>query len=96
MTLSGYSSPEALAFDASGDLFIASGSDLTELAPPSYATVLRRFDAGATPNGLRFDAQGNLWVAAFAGGFNNYGTVSRIHGRIATERLACAGYYDRG
>jgi sugar lactone lactonase YvrE len=58
-------SSNGLAFDASGDLFVASTDKIYRLTPndatPPLATVFASGLTGA--NGLAFDTAGNLWVS---------------------------------
>ena len=64
--------PGALAFDVSGDLFVANMSapsynNVVEYVPPytgaPIATITKRM---RNPDGLAFDASGDLWVAMLA------------------------------
>jgi sugar lactone lactonase YvrE len=70
----------AMAFDASGNLYVGTGDkllryDAAHLAATSAAAPERTITANtpgpsvntlSTPSGLAFDASGNLWVAYFA------------------------------
>jgi sugar lactone lactonase YvrE len=59
----GFSGPDDLAFDASGNLFVANsnGTTVSEVTP---AGVVRTFASGfAKPLGVAFDANGNLYVS---------------------------------
>jgi sugar lactone lactonase YvrE len=74
---SGVISPSGLAFDASGDLFIAScgvscggagKGSVTEYAPPYTNLPLITITSGiANPYGLAVDSSGNLFVANYSG-----------------------------
>lgn len=70
-------SPTGLAFDRSGDLFVADGEEILRLRPsasnPPVATVF----AGGVPgaNGVAFDKRGDLWVSD---GGTGQGRVWRI------------------
>ncbi|MGP8207758.1 MAG: NHL repeat-containing protein [Acidimicrobiales bacterium] len=68
--------PEGLAFDSSGDLWVAnySGNSLVEFAPRQLATgspaptaVISSDTSGSLdePEGLAFDSSGDLWVANY-------------------------------
>lgn len=75
--------PYALAFDASGDLWVANlnGGAVVEFTPaqlassgsPVQSVRLGAATGGITePAGLAFDAAGNLWVANFNGGVDRF------------------------
>ena len=63
-TLSGLNYPYALAFDASGNLFVANlgGTTVSEFAPGS-TTATATLSGLPSPIALAFDASGNLFVA---------------------------------
>jgi len=77
--------PTGLAFDRSGELFVADGDEILRLRPsasnPPTATVF----AGGVPgaNGVAFDKRGDLWVSD---GGTGQGRVSRI-GDDGTPRV---------
>jgi hypothetical protein len=59
--VSGLAGPEALAFDTSGNLFVADQNAVIEFTPTATKTV---FASGLrSPIGLAFDSSGNLFVA---------------------------------
>jgi sugar lactone lactonase YvrE len=63
--VAGLSSPDALALNAQGYLFVANygANDVTVYAP-GHTSVLRHISAGVRgPYGVRFDSKGNLFVA---------------------------------
>jgi sugar lactone lactonase YvrE len=79
-----FSRPEGLAFDAGGDLWVASTNDssVVEFTPSQLAsggplapTVVIGSSSGSLndPYGVAFDQNGNLWVAVLFG--NTVGTV---------------------
>ncbi len=87
--VSSFTSPAGLAFDASGNLWVAYGTQgvvvrltPTELAGSGTATVTPsvQIDAGG-PKGLTFDEAGNLWMAY------NAGKISRL----SPAQLAVSG-----
>ena len=58
---SGFSSPQGLAFDAAGNLYVANAGNVSEVTPGG---VVSTFAVGFNnPEGLAFDAAGNLYVA---------------------------------
>jgi sugar lactone lactonase YvrE len=77
-TAGSIASPQSIAFDAHGNLWLANGGDTTVVAfspsqlastgTPTPAVTLSA-TAGSLngPEGLAFDASGNLWVANFVG-----------------------------
>ena len=78
---SGIHSPGALAFDASGNLYVDNNyfSTVTKITPAGAVTTLPfKFSA---PDALAFDASGNLYVAN-----NGNGTVSKVTpaGQVST------------
>jgi secreted PhoX family phosphatase len=83
--------PEGLAFDASGDLWVAnySGNSLVEFAPgqlvtgspaPVVTVSPDRSDSLDEPEGLAFDASGDLWVA----NYNSSTVVEFTPGELVT------------
>jgi DNA-binding beta-propeller fold protein YncE len=67
------SAPGAIAFDGSGDLFVANGSVVSKFNP-SGNVINANFATGLNaPDGLVFDSSGNLYAANSGGG-----TVSEI------------------
>ncbi len=56
--------PDALAFDSSGNLYVANdGNTVSEFAPGS-TTASATYSAGVSePDALAFDSSGNLYVA---------------------------------
>src|SRR5512135_3305423 len=60
---SGLSSPQGLAFDASGNLFAANSGNNTIAKITSGGTVSPFASGLSSPQGLAFDASGNLYVA---------------------------------
>ena len=70
---SGFNAPDALAFDAAGNLYVANESNgtVSEVTPAGQAST---FASGfSSPDGLAFDAAGNLYVANWGNG-----TVSEV------------------
>ena len=64
---SSITSPRGLAFDASGNLYVASYASSGSIYKITPAGVLSTFASGITyPIGLAFDASGNLYVASYA------------------------------
>ena len=63
-TLTGLNDPDALAFDASGNLYVANtgGNTVSEFAPGS-TTPTATLTGLNDPYALAFDASGNLYVA---------------------------------
>src|SRR5204862_393624 len=71
---SGLSFPVSLAYDASGNLFIANASDNTVSEVAAGSSTATTFLSGLDqPRGLAFDASGNLFIA----NFGNF-TVSKV------------------
>ena len=63
-TLTGLTDPEALAFDSSGDLFVANyGSGHGERVPMGHTTPTATLTGLTDPYALAFDSSGNLFVA---------------------------------
>jgi sugar lactone lactonase YvrE len=63
--LTGFIAPSAIAVDASGDLFVADGSNVIKVTPAGTRTTFTNFAAGAT--GLAVDSSGAVYVAMPAG-----------------------------
>ncbi len=63
--------PDALAFDSSGNLYVANvGNDTVEMFAPGSTTASATYSAGLDyPEALAFDSSGNLYVA-------NYGNTT--------------------
>ena len=63
-TLTGLNGPDALAFDSSGNLYVANGDGTTvsEFAPGS-TTPTATLTGLNDPEALAFDSSGNLYVA---------------------------------
>ena len=60
---SGFNSPDGLAFDAAGNLYVANAGNNT-VSKVTPAGVVSTFASGFNdPVGLAFDAAGNLYVA---------------------------------
>ncbi|HMB08558.1 MAG TPA: hypothetical protein VKP69_33110 [Isosphaeraceae bacterium] len=77
---SGLNSPQGLAFDASGNLYVANAGNNT-IAKITEAGMVSTFASGIdSPRGLAFDASGNLYVSSNNGNFNGGSpdTISRI------------------
>ena len=70
---SGFSSPEGLAFDAAGNLYVGNTNSAT-VSKVTPAGVVSTFASGFSgPEGLAFDAAGNLYVAN-----QGFDTVSKV------------------
>ena len=63
----GLSDPEALAFDSSGNLYVANNGNNTVIKfAPGSTTASATYSAGLSePEALAFDSSGNLYVANF-------------------------------
>ena len=67
-TLSGVSDPVGLAFDASGNLYVANGNgDTVRVFAPGSTTPTATLSGLSDPGALAFDAHGNLFAANGAG-----------------------------
>jgi hypothetical protein len=64
--LGGFTKPSAVAVDASGDVFVADGSNLDEVTPMGNQMTITAGLAG-TVAGLAVDASGSVYVAGTAG-----------------------------
>ena len=86
-TLTGLSSPWAMAFDASGNLFVADRSlaAVSEFAPGS-TTPTATLTGLSNPQGLVFDSSGNLFVAN-----EGNGTVSEFAPASTTPTATLTG-----
>jgi len=86
-TLSGLANPNALAFDAGGDLFVANAGNgtVSEFAPGS-TTPTATLTGLSDPLALTFDGHGNLFVA---NGGN--GTVSEFTAGSTTPTATLSG-----
>jgi sugar lactone lactonase YvrE len=74
---SGLSNPYALAFDASGNLYVSNQSANTILKVTGSGSVSTFVSSGLSgPSGIAFDASGNLYVANYNGGFSS--TIKKI------------------
>ena len=85
---SGFDYPDGLAFDASGDLFVANvgGNTVSEVTP---AGVVSTFASRlSVPIGLAFDPAGNLYVANANGG----GTLSEVTPAGVVTAFASSGF----
>ena len=89
-TLSGLNQPQALAFDGSGNLFVAniSGGTVSEFAQGS-TTATATLGGLSGPNGLAFDGSGNLFVVTG-------GTVSEFAAGSTTATATLSGLYAPG
>jgi hypothetical protein len=66
MTISGLNTPDGLAFDPGGDLWVAQASSVVEFTPPfaSNSTPAVTITAGLkSPSGIAFDRSGSMYVA---------------------------------
>jgi hypothetical protein len=71
---SGFASPQGLAFDASGNLYVANDTVVGTVSKVTPGGVVSTFATGfSAPKGLAFDASGNLYV----GNYNNT-TVNKV------------------
>jgi probable HAF family extracellular repeat protein len=80
---SGLSETAGMAFDAAGDVYVASGDpssgigSVIEITPAgttsTYATGL-----GIVPSGLAFDSKGNLFVSSNTGAGNGNGVIYKV------------------
>ena len=64
-TLTGLTHPDALAFDSSGNLYVAncSGSNTVSEFAPGSTTPTATLTGLNDPEALAFDSSGNLYVA---------------------------------
>jgi len=60
--------PQGIAFDASGNLWIANQGDNTVTKVSPTGAIIGTFSAGTGPMGIAIDAGGNVWVNNFTGG----------------------------
>ena len=82
-TLTGLADPDALAFDTSGNLYVANAGNNTVSVFSSGATTASATLTGlSTPDSLAFDASGNLYVA------NSGGTTVSVFAPGATTATA--------
>jgi glucose/arabinose dehydrogenase len=76
--------PAGLAFDTSGNLYVAEhyGNDVSKITPGG---VVSTFATGmVNPDGLAFDASGNLYVASETGGYVDKITPAGVVSTFAT------------
>ena len=64
-----FNSPNAIAIDGTGNLFVAeqNNADVRKIAPNGTVTTFVSLP-GTQPNGLTFDKSGNLYVMDFSSG----------------------------
>jgi streptogramin lyase len=82
--------PEGLAFDTSGNLFVAGGGDVSKITPGGAVSHLADLPSGAGGYGMAIDPSNNLYVADVSlneiskitpgGTVSTYGTVSSPRG----------------
>ena len=90
-TLTGLTDPVALAFDSSGDLFVANyGSGTVSEFAPGSTTPTATLTGLTDPYALAFDSSGNLFVA----NGNNPGTVSEFAPGSTTPTATLTGLTD--
>jgi sugar lactone lactonase YvrE len=80
--------PTGLAFDAKGNLYVASqsGNTITKYAPNGNATpFLKAADGIKGPQGLAFDGKGNLYVANNDSKVREYDPTGKFIQMIATD-----------
>lgn len=73
----GLSSPQALFFDISGNLYVSSTTDIKEIAP--NATITATYTSLSNPYGLQVDGSGKIYLAE-----RNTGLIKTITGGVVS------------
>jgi len=92
---SGFDEPTGLAFDAAGNLYVASDGDGTVEEVSPAGNVINTFSGFDDPQALAFDAAGNLYVANE--GNNTVSVLTRTGGTggtLGAPRTFASGFYD--
>ena len=93
-TFTGFTSPEGLAFDKAGDLYVSdAGADTVEKIPAaslttgsSHVTATATLGGLSGPRGLAFDSEGNLYVAEY-----NSGLVLEVNSTLTDATTVVSG-----
>ena len=91
----GLTAPHALAFDLTGNLFVANtfSASIQKFTPDGVGTVFADGRSGLLhPTDLKFDAAGNLWVTNAYGGPSGTGSVEWFTPLRAATVFADSGF----